>query len=104
MKSGPKKFSAVPISAPHGGTFPAAQKSSRHKSRRIGVTVARLENHAFPQRICSKRILGNTKSITVVTGALYSAFSNLYGALFDEGVCADIRNPIGIGSNAFCFS
>src|SRR6267154_514746 len=30
------------------GKFQAATKSIRHKSRRTGVTVARLENHIFP--------------------------------------------------------
>jgi len=49
------------------GKFHAATKSIRHRSRRTGVTVARLENHSFPLRSISVRTFGSTKSIVVVT-------------------------------------
>jgi len=84
--------------------FHAATKSIRHRSRRTGVTVARLENHNFPLRISSVRIFGKTKSIVVVTGSPVYFCSILYGALFELGVCGLIRNPFGIGSNFFSFS
>jgi len=48
--------------------FHAATKSIWHKSRRTGVTVARLEN-SFPLRSISVRRFGNTKSIVVVTAS-----------------------------------
>jgi len=84
--------------------FHAATKSIRHRSRRTGVTVARLENHSFPLRISSVRIFGSTKSIVVVTGSPVYFCSMRYGALFELGVCGLIRNPFGIGSNFFPFS
>ena len=86
------------------GKFHAATKSIRHKSRRTGVTVARLENHSFPLRSISVRIFGSTKSIVVVTVSPVIFASNLYGALFALGWCGLIRNPFGIGSNCFAFS
>jgi hypothetical protein len=49
--------------------FHAAQKSMRHWSCVIGVTVAREENHQRPACTNSNRRFGNTKSIVVVTGA-----------------------------------
>ena len=56
--------------------FHAATNSIRHKSRRMGVTVARLENHSLPLRISSKRMFGNTKSIVVETGSPVMRFNN----------------------------
>ena len=54
------------------GTFHAATKSIRLKSRRTGVTVVKLENHNFPLRISSVRIFGKIKSIVVITGARHA--------------------------------
>jgi len=84
--------------------FQAATKSIRQRSRRTGVTVARLENHSFPLRISSVRMFGKTKSMVVVTGSPVYFCSIRYGALFELGVCGLIRNPFGIGSNFFSFS
>src|SRR6266478_6028546 len=84
--------------------FHAATKSMRHRSRRTGATVARLENHIFPLRSSSVRIFGNTKSIVVVTGSPVIFFSNWYGALFVLGECGLTRKPFGIGSNCLAFS
>ena len=86
------------------GTFQAARKSIRHRSRLTGVTVVKLENHSFPLRISSVRMFGSTKSIVVVTGAPVIFFNNWYGALFVLGECGLIRNPYGMGSNCFVFS
>src|SRR5215472_2667852 len=86
------------------GKFHAATKSIRQRSRRMGVTVARLENHSFPLRSISVRRFGNTKSIVVVTGSPVIFFSNWYGALFVLGVCGLMRKPFGIGSNCLAFS
>src|SRR5207245_11705105 len=79
--------------------FHAATKSIRHRSRRTGVTVARLENHSFPLRSISVRKFGNTKSIIVVTGSPVIFLSSWYGALFALGTCGLLRNPFGMGSN-----
>src|SRR6202451_4907906 len=84
--------------------FQAAQKSSRQRSLRMGVTVVRLESQWRPARICSKRWLGRTKSITVVAGSPVMSFRILYGALFAEGAWGLMRKPFGIGSNCFSFS
>src|SRR5262249_10594335 len=86
------------------GKFHAATKSIRHRSRRTGVTVARLENHIFPLRSISVRRFGSTKSIVVVTLSPVIHLSSLYGALFALGVCGLIRNPFGMGSNSLDFS
>src|SRR5215471_21863484 len=81
------------------GRFHAATKSMRHRSRRTGVTVVKLENHSFPLRISSVRILGSTKSMVVVTGAPVFFFNHWYGKLLVLGECGLILNPLGIGSN-----
>src|ERR1700675_1601436 len=88
----------------HRTRFHAATKSMRHKSRRTGVTVARLENHKCPLRISSSRILGKTKTIIVVVASPEKYRSNLYGALLDDGSCLLIRKPLGMGSKRFSFS
>src|ERR1700733_4272415 len=88
----------------HGRIFHAAQKSSRHKSLRTGVTVVRLVSQYAPARICSNRWFGRTKSIVVVAGSPVISFKILYGALLAEGECGLIRNPLGIGSNCLVFS
>jgi hypothetical protein len=72
-----RNFSAKALKIHTGsGTFHAATQSMRHKSRRTGVTVARLENHNFPLRISSNRMFGRTKSIVVVTGSPVIFFNN----------------------------
>ena len=76
----------------------------RQRSRRTGVTVARLENHSFPLWSISVRKFGSTKSIVVVTGSPVIFFSNWYGALFALGECGLMRKPLGIGSNCLAFS
>src|SRR6266852_6507473 len=86
------------------GKFHAATKSIRHKSRRTGVTVARLENHSFPLRSISVRRFASTKSIVVVTLSPVSFASSRYGALFELGWCGLMRNPFGIGANCLDFS
>ena len=85
---------------------PASRR--RHRSHRRQRSKPRAPRpFAFTARIVSYRRFGSTKSI-VVTGFP----SNLYGAEFDEGACADIRNPAfrppcslsSSGSNFFVFS
>src|SRR5271155_381972 len=88
----------------HGRIFHAATKSSRHKSRRTGVTVVRLDSQYFPARICSKRWFGRTKSMGGVAGSPVMNFSNLYGALLEEGACGLMRKPLGMGSNCLALS
>src|ERR1700756_3480128 len=88
----------------HGRIFHAAQKSSRQRFWRMGVTVVRLVSQYRPGRIILKRRLGKTKSIVVVAASPVISFKILYGALFADGACGLMRNPFGIGSNCFDFS
>ena len=66
MNMRPKKRSSDTVKGNHGKMFHAATTSMRQRLRSMGVTVARLENHLSPARICSKRMLGRTNSIVVV--------------------------------------
>src|SRR5438552_15251882 len=85
--------------------FQAATTSMRQWLRVLGVTVVSEENQYFPARMVSRRRLGRTKSIVVVVeSASASSRNSLYGALFELGLCALMRKPLGIGSNCFCFS
>src|SRR5689334_3276559 len=70
----------------HGKMFQAAQKSIRHSSSEIGVTVARVEIHQRPACTNSKRKFGRMKSIVVEMGP--ESPNNLYGPLFREGAWA----------------
>src|SRR4051812_31502141 len=85
--------------------FHADDTSMRQRSRVMGVTVVRLENQYFPARITSVRMFGRIKSMVVVmlSPPAYMR-SNLYGAEFFDGWCADMRKPSGIGSKFFRFS
>ena len=42
--------------------------------------------------------------VVVMPSAFAYQRSSLYGALLEDGVCALIRKPFGMGSKCFCFS